>query len=39
MDIMSSIVITMAAGGGALKVGGTAKTAGMQACVMVLTDD
>jgi hypothetical protein len=29
METMSSVLITMAAGGGALKVGGTAKTAGM----------
>jgi hypothetical protein len=35
----SSVLTTMAAGGGVLKVGGTAKMSGTWACVMVPTDD
>jgi hypothetical protein len=37
--VVSSVLMMVAAGGGVLKEGGMAKTAGMRACVMVLTDD
>jgi hypothetical protein len=39
MDAVSSILTMMAACGSVLKVGGTAKTAGMRACVTVPIDD
>jgi hypothetical protein len=39
MDAMSSVLTMTVAGGGVLKVGGMAKTAGTRACVTVLTDD
>jgi hypothetical protein len=39
MDAVSSVLTVTAAGDGVLKVGGTAKMAGMRACVTVPTDD